>query len=370
MKSLIALLALLCLNFTIHSQSANPEIRNKDGKKYQVYHVVSGDGWYSIAKKFQITYAELRLANKAGDDKLTIGRELLIPLTKLKSNDPFFDKNYLDTGSNLINGKPLFHIVESSQTLYSLSRMYHVSTDDIKKWNNLRSNDIKKGQKLIVGKSNSDFSKNIDENNPNKQASTEIQESTTTSQSDIRHFTIIPVPSEEEEIEASRCEEPIYINRNYDVFPSNEIGDSVCYDRKSHNEKTAQNDELKLEQKNEISTQQSNQIETNNVNEDKIIFSNDRKEIIEEGYAAFISDKESNNEKYFAYHRTAPNGTIIKLSNVLNDKNVFVKVVGGFPGSQYPDEVIILISNTSAEKLGITEPKFQIKLQYGIDKEK
>ena len=108
MKSLTLLFILIGLNFSLFSQSPNTVTKNKDGKLYQVYYVVSGDGWYSIAKKFNTTYAELRLANKTGDDKLNIGRELLIPLSKIKSNDPFFEKNYLDSSSNSTNNKPLF----------------------------------------------------------------------------------------------------------------------------------------------------------------------------------------------------------------------------------------------------------------------
>jgi len=42
------------------------------------------------------------------------------------------------------------HIVEAGQTLYSISRMYDVSVDDIRRWNNLRGSQINVGQRLIV----------------------------------------------------------------------------------------------------------------------------------------------------------------------------------------------------------------------------
>jgi LysM repeat protein len=42
------------------------------------------------------------------------------------------------------------HTVEAGQTLYSISRIYDVSVDDIRRWNNLRGNQINVGQRLIV----------------------------------------------------------------------------------------------------------------------------------------------------------------------------------------------------------------------------
>lgn len=45
---------------------------------------------------------------------------------------------------------PLFHTVQSGETLYSIARKYKVSVPDIKRWNNLANTIIKKGQRLKV----------------------------------------------------------------------------------------------------------------------------------------------------------------------------------------------------------------------------
>jgi LysM repeat protein len=42
------------------------------------------------------------------------------------------------------------HVVEAGQTLYSISRMYDVSVEDLRRWNNLRGNQINVGQRLVV----------------------------------------------------------------------------------------------------------------------------------------------------------------------------------------------------------------------------
>lgn len=47
--------------------------------------------------------------------------------------------------------KPLYHTVQPKETLYALSKKYVVTVENIKHWNNLSSNELSIGQKLIVG---------------------------------------------------------------------------------------------------------------------------------------------------------------------------------------------------------------------------
>lgn len=47
--------------------------------------------------------------------------------------------------------KPVFHTVEKGNTIYSLSRQYKVSVLDIKTWNDMKSNNLSVGDKIIVG---------------------------------------------------------------------------------------------------------------------------------------------------------------------------------------------------------------------------
>jgi len=48
----------------------------------------------------------------------------------------------------------IYHIVKSKETLYSLSKKYETTVEQLKVWNNLDDNHIEIGQKLIVGKEN------------------------------------------------------------------------------------------------------------------------------------------------------------------------------------------------------------------------
>ncbi len=50
-----------------------------------------------------------------------------------------------------IPGKEVkFHIVKQGETLYRLHKKYGVPVEDIKKWNHLKSNTLRKGQKIII----------------------------------------------------------------------------------------------------------------------------------------------------------------------------------------------------------------------------
>jgi membrane-bound lytic murein transglycosylase D len=46
--------------------------------------------------------------------------------------------------------QPQQHVVESGETLYSIAQQYHVTVQDLMKWNHLNSDDIQIGQQLLV----------------------------------------------------------------------------------------------------------------------------------------------------------------------------------------------------------------------------
>src|SRR4029078_8497970 len=97
------------------------------------------------------------------------------------------------------------------------------------------------------------------------------------------------------------------------------------------------------------------------------VFAKGRKEVTEEGAAAWIEDQEINPGKYFALHRTAPIGTIVKVTNRMNHRTVFVKVVGKLPDTGENENIVLKISKAAADKLGVLDARFQAQLNYGVD---
>ena len=96
------------------------------------YKVQSGDTLWGIARKFGITVDELKSANNLKDNSLSIGQLLFIP------------KEESETEEGEI------YIVQSGDTLYGIANKFNLTVDELKKLNNLTSNNLSIGQKLIV----------------------------------------------------------------------------------------------------------------------------------------------------------------------------------------------------------------------------
>ena len=105
----------------------------EDNENY--YRVQSGDTLWGIARKFGITVDELKKANNLTSNALSIGQLLYIPREETKEVETEV------------------YTVKSGDTLYGIARKYNLSVEELKKLNNLSSNNLSIGQKLIVSSS-------------------------------------------------------------------------------------------------------------------------------------------------------------------------------------------------------------------------
>ena len=107
--------------------SENESINNQT-----IYTVVSGDSLYSIARRFNTSVDNIKKANNLTSNNLSIGQKLIIP-----------------SENESINNQTIYTVV-SGDSLYSIARRFNTSVDNIKKANNLTSNNLSIGQKLII----------------------------------------------------------------------------------------------------------------------------------------------------------------------------------------------------------------------------
>jgi LysM repeat protein len=89
----------------------------------------------------------------------------------------------------------------------------------------------------------------------------------------------------------------------------------------------------------------------------------------ENGMASWINDKNLNPQKSIALHKTAPIGTIVKVTNKMNNRSIYVKVIGTLPETGDNSNTIIVVSKAAAVMLDVRDPKFQVTLNYSIPKE-
>ena len=148
-----------------------------DGQNENIYIVKKGDSLYSIANKYNTSVNELKKLNNLSSNLLSINQVLKIPnITDneetyiVQKGDSLYSiskkfnttvdnlKKINNLNSNLLSiGQVLKitpsnnkYIVKKGDSLYSISKKYNTTVDNIKKLNNLNSNLLSIGQKLIV----------------------------------------------------------------------------------------------------------------------------------------------------------------------------------------------------------------------------
>jgi LysM repeat protein len=92
-------------------------------------------------------------------------------------------------------------------------------------------------------------------------------------------------------------------------------------------------------------------------------FSGQKKSIEQKG-AAFWQKKGNPNTHYYCLHRTAKVGSIISVTNGMNFKTLYAKVIGKIPQNAFGDEVIIIVSPSVAKQLGAKDERFFVKIKY------
>jgi LysM repeat protein len=336
------------------------------GKKVIVHTIEPKETWYSLSRKFGVNVTELQAANNSKD--LKIGQTVIIPkagsgvvaVTKAEKSTAFISKPAVMQQTENVGAATKYHVVEKGQTMFGISKKYNVTVAHIREWNNLTDDNVKLGQKLLVSKPSGNtpiaMSAVTPAAKPSKNTATaNSKESALDRIERLANQSIINkelVPASEKPIETK----PVAAKTATIIKPAivSEVPAKPI-------EKVTE--EAAAPKKEEI-VKQKEVVETTAVTP-KDNFT-PKKEITEKGTAAWINDEDVNPNKYYALHRTAPIGTIIKVTNTMNNQNVFVKVVGALPDTGDNSNLIIKISKAAAKKMDVLDAKFQAELSYGI----
>ena len=343
----ILLAAVLFVSFNGFAQMTN-QVKEVKGKKVKVYLVQAGETVFALSRKFEVPASELLQLNPTASQGLSIGQEFYIPMK--------------DEGTK--QGKT--HQVVAGETLSSISRQYGVSVDELMKANGLTSTNLSLGQKLNI---------------PGAEASATV----TPTQTDA------PVASNQHKVEPG--ETLFSISRRFNVPVSklmelNKLKSSdlsvgqvlTIKEGKAVVEESSAQSSTKENQtiSNTTSTTTSNQTETSETTEstvkeeiqDETITNNTQAmpvdeyvEVVEQGVAQLIPDTEST-QKYLAMHRTIKPGTIIRVRNETNGKEVWTRVIGQLPDTGDNKDVLIKISKAAYDRLGAKDKKFRVTITY------
>lgn len=129
-------------NLTNNSLSIGQVLKLPDkdvntNKETNTYIVKKGDSLYQIASTYGTTVNELKKINNLSSNLLNVGQIIILP-TKIETETTEYD----------------LYIVKKGDSLYQISRKYNITTDELKKINNLNTNLLNIGQQLKVPKTN------------------------------------------------------------------------------------------------------------------------------------------------------------------------------------------------------------------------
>lgn len=285
-------------------------------------------------------------------------------------------------------GQPTIHIVAGKETLFSISKKYGVTVEEIKRRNNLKSNSISIGQSLTIGKKSA--------------AAAEPEKPPALSAADL------PSPSPQKTLHARHTVAPketlFSIAKKYGITVENlkewnnigseglKAGSAVWIMPPAYSSSAAAPDKTEVtEQPVSRAKEKENKEVTNadkplkeaatalkepatalkepakppakpelqTVDTSKSV-TEDSDEVKESGNIALMEGADKN--KYLCWHRNATVGSILKVKNLATGKEVFVRVQGRLDTND--TQYILRISSLAAQRLGEVSTSFKGDVTY------
>ncbi len=238
----------------------------------------------------------------------------------------------------------VIHRLAAKETYYSLSRLYQLNPKDISSFNNARKLKIGDLVKIPTNRNFSAASKKASSNTINASA-------------------------EYIEYKVGRGETLYNIAKRFQVSVESIIdfnnikGNSIKLDQIL---KVPQGNTLR---KVEATVDEIAPMENNEVAEKQFALPPDRyglTQVSDKGIGVWIEDLNTDDGKMLALHKTAPVGTIIKITNPMSQRTTYAKVVGKYNDNNDTREAIIVISKATANLIGVIDKRFLVNISYGI----
>lgn len=119
-----------------------------DAGNRKIHLVKKGENLGVIAQNYGVQVSQLKKWNNLSGSIIYPGQKLIVKNYEQVKTDVQINDTYSETNND--KSQSISYVVKKGDTLYSISKTYGVSVDNIKKWNNLTSDLIQPGQKLII----------------------------------------------------------------------------------------------------------------------------------------------------------------------------------------------------------------------------
>ena len=132
--------------------------KREAGKIFVMYKVEPKQTLFSIVKRYGSSVTEFKAANPGISEGVNVGQTIKIPYKGIVMNStpvavrPVSPSKAIPTTITppAETVKMVSHVVESGQGLYAVATEHKVSMADLRKWNNLTTDQLTTGQVLIV----------------------------------------------------------------------------------------------------------------------------------------------------------------------------------------------------------------------------
>ncbi len=347
-------------------------------KSFILHQVEPKETLFGISRRYGAPVNDIVSTNEALKQGLKIGQTIKVP---------FIPKTDVPSGSVL-------HKVVPGETLFSISKNYGVTVDQVKLSNDLKGNDLSVGQSLIIEKAGLATTasqttppvqtqpKQVVQNTPAKEvavASTAKVEKPAPKQKEVESVkneqekatsnqasTSVPmVPGEFRTHQVKAGETLFSISSQYGA----KVEDLITWNAlTSNNLREGQN--LKVgrgpAEASKVPVVGTPRVVTNveemNV-EPTAENTGGYKNIRETGQAERIEGT-GGHKKYLVLHRTAPVGTIMRIKNEENDVTIFARVVGTLPETGDNGKLVIKLSQAAFDQLKAVNQRFPVEIMY------
>jgi LysM repeat protein len=86
----------------------------------------------------------------------------------------------------------------------------------------------------------------------------------------------------------------------------------------------------------------------------------------ERGIGVWIDGLSTQGTSNLALHKSAPVGTILKITNPMTKSVTYAKVVGKFNDNAENQNAIVVLSKSAAASIGALDKRFQVEIAYGL----
>lgn len=406
------IVSLFAVGLNLSTANANTNTRdsigveNRNGKKLIIHQVVAKDTYYSIGRRYSVTPKDIMTFN---DNKfLQIGVVIKIPTNvpfvaeqvsgritaSGKTNAPAQTNPSGNNPNETAEGGLIEHTVQKKENLNMLAEKYGTTVNEIKRVNNLRTINLQIGQLLKIP------AKNVAEEQPAETTGTTKQNTPAVVTAPIeikkKEEVLVPIfpkkqaaqntanqnPAQNTPTPSAPSSEELLVH----TVSSNETIYSIATTYKMTMDQLKAkngliNNSLNVGQKLLIRGQYppkptpSAQNDTENPADTLNSIKNPSlrlpasryglNQMDEKGTGIWIADPDLDPSKMLVLHRTAPIGTVMKITNPMSNRSTFAKVVGKFTENESTKDVIIVMTKAVADALGALDKRFFCNLTYG-----